>query len=201
MHSASSGNVPLRLADNVLVVTVIVTGADDAPGTTAGGEKITDAPDGSPLALIVTAPVKGSPSEDTVSPNIAVDPATTVCLETPAAATVKSGIAFTACRTFADVLARKFASPEYATERVCSPAPTLRSTADADPFTSAAVATTFPPSRNSTDPVGTPAVVEATVAFNCRGNPAYAAAGCVSFAMLAAGTTVSTPEFAAIVSV
>src|SRR5580658_1988817 len=110
--NASSGSVRVLCAVVVGVTTVMVTAADDAPGTTAGGEKLAVAPAGKPLALRVTAPVNGAPCEPTVRPKIADEPAITVCCELPAMPTVKSGIAFTAWTTFADALARKFGSPE-----------------------------------------------------------------------------------------
>ena len=94
------------------VRTVMVTAAEDEPGTTAGGEKLTVAPPGRPLALSVIAPVNGEPCERTMRPKVADEPAITVCCEVPEVPTVKSGIKFTAWTTFAEVLERKCVSPE-----------------------------------------------------------------------------------------
>src|SRR6185437_8205584 len=110
--TASSGLELTLCAVAARVLTVIVTGAEDAPGTTAGGEKLAVAPAGRPLALRVTAPVKGAPCEPTMRLNVVDEPAMTVCCELPVMPRVKSGNAFTASITLADSLPRKFVSPE-----------------------------------------------------------------------------------------
>ncbi|HLI77425.1 MAG TPA: hypothetical protein VKV02_10810, partial [Acidobacteriaceae bacterium] len=62
------------------VCTVTVTGADALPGTTIGGENLTVAPGGKPVALKATAPVNGPGIALTESVKLAAPPAEVLAL-------------------------------------------------------------------------------------------------------------------------
>jgi hypothetical protein len=98
-----------------------LTAAVASPGTTAGGEKLADAPLGSPFALKLTMPVNGAPTDAMLSVYVAFDPPITVCCDAPLIVMPKSGMGPTAATTSAETLDRKFELPEYEAVRVCDP--------------------------------------------------------------------------------
>jgi hypothetical protein len=78
---------------------------------------------------------------------------------------------FTVCVTTADVEPKKLPSPEYTAVIACGPAVKVAVEYVATPETTGTVASAVVPSRNTTAPVGTPVVLEATVAVKVTFTP------------------------------
>jgi hypothetical protein len=112
-----------------------------------------------------------APEVATEKLKVAALPAGTTCEVEPAAVMEKSEAAPTTMFELAEVLGRKFVSPEYAAVRVCIPSASALVLIAAPPAESGIVESAFVPSSSVMFPVGTPVVALAAHIVNVSGRP------------------------------
>ena len=134
------------------------------------------APTGVPCTASVIGLAIAVPTIPAEKLNVAALPAATICVVAPVAASVKSAAAPTVTFVPAEMLGRKFPSPEYAALKLCEPNASALVLNAAVPPASCTTDSTAVPSITVTLPDGTPLVVLAAWTFSVIGPPRLNAA-------------------------
>jgi hypothetical protein len=129
------------------------------PGGRYDGLNEVVAPSGVPCTASVIGLANAEPCMATEKLNVAALPAGTDCEVAPVAVSVKLDVVPTTMLAVADVLERKFESPEYTALTLCVPSASELVLKAAAPADRGAVDNTVAPSSKVMLPVGTPLVV------------------------------------------